>query len=574
MIVFKRITFKNFLSSGNAPVTINLNDHKTTLIHGVNGTGKSTVLDAICFALFNKPFRGINIPQLVNSSNKKGLLSEIEFEIGSNNYVVTRGIKPKVFDILVNGEPLKFQASNRDNQNYLEQNILKMNYKSFIQCVILGTSSYVPFMQLSSSARRDCIEDFLDIKVFSAMSLLAKDRLRGLKETLRECKGDMSNLEYKIDLQKDRITEIEQQSVNDVEELQSLIESYKTEVDVLNKDIKKLQAKDTQLMNSVNELMNSSPKKMHQQYNEVIIKMKSKLETINKEGEFFKNNHECPSCSQVISNDIKETVLAEKTEESKKYSLAVVQAQSKLEEFGQILSKVQELETKIQVIHNQVHIKQAEMNSHNKNIMSYETKLVNITTDSSTLDKERGKVEALEEQMSDLVSTHNEFLGLINEHEIIVNLLKDSGIKTQIVRKYLPVMNKLIRKYLTDLDFPIHFTLDEEFSETVSSPMYQDFSYGSFSEGQKSRIDLSLLLTWREIGKLKNSVSVNLLILDEVFSSSLDQTGKELLFALLKFGMDDTQKILVVDHTLDAAFKEKFDHSIEVSKVGGFSKYS
>ena len=574
MIVFEQISFKNFLSVGNNPVTIQLNQNKTTLIYGTNGSGKSTLLDAICYALFNKPFRPINLPQLVNSSNKKDLFVEIQFRIGKTEYVVARGMKPKRFMIFRDGEELQAQAADKDNQKYLEQNILKMNLKTFIQVVILGSSNYVPFMQLNASARRDCIEDFLDIKVFSTMSLLAKDRLRTLKDGLRECKGDMSNLEYKLDLQKDRITEIEQQSVNNVEELKLQIQTHKKEVDQINRDIAELQSRDSVLMNSVNELMNSSPKQMHQQYNEVIIKMKGRLETINKEGEFFKNNHECPSCSQVIGDDIKETILTQKTEESKKYSLAVIQAQTKLEEFNKILTEVQELETKIQVIHNQIHIKQLEIQSHNKTIVSYETKLVNITTDSSALDRERGKVEALEEQMSDLTTRHNEFLDLIHEHEIIVNLLKDSGIKTQIVRKYLPVMNKSIRKYLTALEFPILFQLDEEFNETVASPAYQDFSYASFSEGQKSRIDLALMFTWREIGKLKNSVSTNILILDEVFSSSLDETGKENLLALLRYGMDDSQKVLVVDHTLSDAFKEKFDNSIEVTKLKGFSQYN
>ncbi len=313
---------------------------------------------------------------------------------------------------------------------------------------------------------------------------------------------------------------------------------------------------------------------MYNQYNEVIIKMKSKLDTINKEGEFFKNNHECPSCSKVIDQTIKDTILSQKTEESKKYSMAVIQAQTKLEDYTKILEEVQGLESKIQTIHNQVHSKQVEVASHNKSIVTYETKLVNITSDSSTLDREKGKIEALEEQMSDLQKKHDTHLNQIDEHEVIVSLLKDSGIKTLIVRKYLPVMNKFIRKYLTDLDYPIFFKLDEEFNESISSPLYQNYSYSSFSEGQKARIDLALMFTWREIGKLKNSVSTNILILDEVFSSSLDEVGKENLMSLLRYGLDDQQRILVVDHTLSQSFKEKFEQNIEVKKVKGFSSYN
>lgn len=574
MILFKRIIFRNFLSAGDRPVSIDLDDNKTTLIHGVNGSGKSTVLDAICYVLFNKPFRKINLPQLINTQNSKGLLTEVDFSIGKVNYTVSRGMKPKVFTITRDGKELESQAADRDNQKYLENIILKMNYKTFTQVVILGSSNFVPFMQLSGAGRRECVEDFLDIKVFSTMSILAKERLRGLKDAFRTVKGDISNLEYKIDLQKDRITEIEEHDANNVDELKGQIQSHMDEVQQLNEEIDKLQFRDLMLMASVNELLQSSPKEMHNQYHEVIIKMKSKLDSINKEGEFFKNNHECPSCSQVIDETIKNTILTQKIKESKKYSMAVIQAQSKLEDFNKILEEIQGLEIKIQDIHNQVNSKQVEVTSHNKSILTYETKLVNITSDSSALDREKGKIEVLEEQMSDLQKRNDSFINQIDEHEVIVSLLKDSGIKTLIVRKYLPVMNKFIRKYLSDLDYPIFFKLDEEFNESISSPLYQSYSYSSFSEGQKARIDLALMFTWREIGKLKNSVSTNILILDEVFSSSLDEVGKENLLSLLRYGLDDNQRIIVVDHTLSQSFKEKFDKNIEVKKLKGFSSYN
>jgi DNA repair exonuclease SbcCD ATPase subunit len=573
VITFTKLTFKNFLSSGNTPVSINLNQDKTTLIYGTNGSGKSTILDAICYALFNKPFRSINIPQLINSSNKKDLFVEIEFQIGKTQYLVARGQKPKRFKIYRDGEEIDAKAADKDNQAYLEQTILKMNLKTFIQVVILGSSNYMPFMQLNAAARRDCIEDFLDIKVFSTMSMLAKERLRTHKDSLRECRGDISNLEYKIDLQKDRIADIEQQYLANAEELTESIESFKVSKQELLNEIALLQTKDEELMTQVNQHLSLKPTVMYNQYNEVIIKMKSKLESINKEGEFFKNNHECPSCSQVITEETKQTILTEKVEESKKYSIAIIQAQKNLEEFDVILKKVRELETHIQTNQQEIQLKQLSITNVDESIFRQENKLIKTTLDSTVLDREKAKIETLEQELSVLVARQDELVNLIHEHDIVVNLLKDSGIKKQIVRKYLPVMNKSIRKYLTALDFPILFQLDEEFGESVASPAYQDFSYASFSEGQKSRIDLSLMFTWREIGKLKNSVSTNLLILDEVFSSSLDETGKENLLALLRYGMDDNQNIVVVDHTLSDAFKEKFDNSIEVSKVKGFSTY-
>lgn len=574
MIIFKSISFQNFLSTGNSPVTINLNQHKTTLVHGVNGTGKSTCLDAICYALFNRPFRSVNLPQLINSSNKKGLLTVIEFSIGKDEYVIRRGMKPKVFEIILNGKPLVAKASDRENQQLLEQNILKMTFRSFSQVVILGSGNYQPFMAMNTSARRDCVEDFLDIKVFSTMSVLAKERLRGLKDQLNETKGDVSNLEYKIELQRDRIQELNDRSASDIDDLNQEINSCRESKAKHEMNIVTLQDQDSKIIEQVRCLMANSPKKKAQEFNNVIVKLDSKLERLKKDLDFYTTHDQCPTCTQTIDPLLKNDVHDKTVSESKKILEARNQASARHEELKTILDQILEKEEEAFKIQQDVSKQQVIVDSLQKQIIEKENKIVSISTQTSNIDKERGKLSALEEQMVELKKKNDNLVKELYDHELVVGLLKDSGIKTQVVRKYLPVMNKLIRKYMTSLDFPIHFMLDEEFTETVSSPMYQDFSYGSFSEGQKSRIDLSLLLTWREIGKLKNSVSVNLLILDEVFSSSLDQAGKELLFALLKFGMEDSQKVLVVDHTLDAYFKEKFDHSIEVSKVKGFSKYT
>ena len=573
MIVFKKITYKNFLSSGNSPVTINLNDHKTTLIHGVNGSGKSTVLDAICYALFNKPFRNINLPQLVNSSNKKDLLTEIEFSIGNDTYVIQRGMKPKKFTIALNGEPFEAKASDRDNQQLLEQNILRMSMKSFIQVVILGSGNYQPFMQMNTNARRDCVEDFLDIKVFSTMSVLAKERLRGLKDKILEIRNEIETVEYKIDLQTDRIQELTERSASDIDGLRKEIEDCKFTKNLQEKNILDLQKIDSNILDQVHQLMSGGPKKKAQEFNNVIVKLDSKLERLKKELDFFNNNNECPTCTQTIDPLLKIEVHDKTVNESKKIMDAREMASSKHKELKDTLEEILKKEEEAFKIQQDISKCQVLVDTLQNQITEKEAKIVSISTQTSSIDKEIGKLSVLEDNLKDLKKKREKVLGEQRDHETVVGLLKDSGIKTQIVRKYLPVMNKLIRKYMTSLDFPIHFTLNDEFNETVSSPMYQNFSYASFSEGQKSRIDLSLLLTWREIGKLKNSVSVNLLILDEVFSSSLDQSGKELLFALLKYGMEDTQKVLVVDHTLDAQFKEKFDHCVEVQKHKGFSRY-
>ena len=572
MIVFDRLTFQNFLSVGNNPVTINLNDHNTTLIHGTNGSGKSLLLDALCYVLFNKPFRNINLPQLINSSNKKGLLTEVEFTIGNAKFTVARGMKPRVFQIFKDGELLDAKAADKDNQKYLEQNILKMNLKTFIQVVILGSSCYVPFMQLNSTSRRECVEDFLDIKVFSTMSVLAKERLRGLKDRMQEVRGDISNLEYKIDLQRDRVDELRERSASDINELNDEINECKRMKEENDQKIVQLQIEDATILEEVRNLMVNSPKKKANEFNNVIVKLDSKLERLKKDLDFYNKHDECPTCTQTINSELKESVLSNTLEESKKIIDARNQASQKHSDLKVILDQILEKEEEAYKIQAEVSQNQIRNDALQKQIIAKENKIVSISTGTSNIDKEIGKLSALQEQLEDLKKKNDSMVSEIHDHDIVVNLLKDSGIKTQIVRKYLPVINRSIRSHLTDLEFPVLFTLDEEFNETVSSPLHQDFSYGSFSEGQKSRIDLSLLFTWREVGKLKNSVSTNLLILDEVFSSSLDDVGKQNLLALIRYGMPNTNTI-VIDHTLSAEFKEKFDNQIEVSKCKGFSKY-
>ena len=573
MIVFESLTFQNFLSVGNNPVTIQLNQHKTTLIHGSNGSGKSLMLDALCYVLFNKPFRNINIPQLINSSNKKGLLAEVTFSIGKTEFVVARGMKPKVFEIYRDGELLDAKAADKDNQKYLEQNILKMNLKTFIQVVILGSGNYMPFMQLNSTARRDCVEDFLDIKVFSTMSVLAKERLRGLKDRMQEVKGDISNLEYKLELQEDRVQELRDRSASDIDELHREIDDCKRMKEENEAKIIKLQIEDSNILEEVRKLMVNSPKKKASEFNNVIVKLDSKLERLKKDLDFYANNDECPTCTQTIDTVLKESVRSKTLDESKKIISARDQATVKHTDLKKVLDDILVKEEQAYKLQQEVSQNQIRNDALHKQIVAKENKITSISSGTSNIDKEIGKLSALQEQLQELKKKSDHLVSQLHDHDIVVSLLKDSGIKTQVVRKYLPVINRSIRTHLTDLEFPVLFTLDEEFNETVASPLHQDFSYGSFSEGQKSRIDLSLLFTWREVGKLKNSVSTNLLILDEVFSSSLDDVGKQNLLAMIRYGLTDTNT-LVIDHTLSGEFREKFDNQIEVSKVKGFSRYA
>ena len=573
MILFKKLTFQNFLSVGNKPVSIKLNTHKTTLIHGTNGSGKSTILDALTYALFNKPFRKINLPQLVNTQNKKGLLVEVEFSIGKVKYIVRRGTKPKVFEILKNGEPLMAKAADKDNQTHLEQNILKLTYKSFCQIVILGSSNFIPFMQLPSVGRRECVEDFLDIKVFSAMAIIAKERLRGLKDRHSDLEGDIGNLNYKCDLQRDRVREIEMQSNTNIQELERVIDNRQRRISNLESVVSRCQ-RDAKGIAEIAQLeLKGNPQKKQKELNNILVKFKTKIDKLQKDCDFFTDHTSCPTCSQEIGPELTEDITTKNKTEMGQLADAYDQALSQMSECEDTMRVVKGRQKHIESLQNSIMKYQTEIDSHQLEIGRLNKKLRDMQGDTSSIDKEMGKVELMEEELKELRNKVFQLQETIVEHETVANMLKDNGIKTQIVKKYLPVMNKCIRRYLTDLDFPIHFVLDNEFNESVSSPLHQNFSYASFSEGQKARIDLALMFTWREIGKLKNSVTTNLLVLDEVFSSSLDETGKELLMALLRYGLSDDQNIIVVDHTLSGTFKDKFQRNIEVQRLKGFSHY-
>ena len=572
MIIFKRLTFCNFLSVGNTPVSVDLDKCKTTLIHGTNGSGKSTILDALTYSLFGKSFRGVNLGQLINTQNKKGLLVECEFKIGKNDYIVRRGQKPKVFETYKNGEIIDSKAADKDNQAYLESHILKLSYKSFTQIVILGSSNFVPFMQLNSAGRRECVEDFLDIGVFSTMSVMARERLRGLKDQLHSHRGDISNLEYKIDIQDDRITELQGNNEDLIKGLKEEIAESETQVELCEGKLAKELSMEEKLFGVIKSRKEGDPVNKSNQLNTVIIKLNNKIERLKKEHKFF-DNEECPTCHQGIEFALKTAHQGQISKDIDECAAAVEQATKQLRMLNLTLDEIEKRQNEISDIQQTTFQLNTQIKSHRQTIATRLAQISKIETDTSSVDKEEGKLELMLEEMRDMKEKEAEMLADIESHQIVADLLKDSGIKTQVVKKYLPAMNKFIRHYLGELDFPIHFQLDSEFNEQVHSPMHQDFSYQSFSEGQKGRIDLSLMLTWREIGRLKNSVSTNLLILDEVFSSSLDDIGKECLLTLLRYKLPDNQRVLVVDHTLSDSFKEKFDHSVEVTRTNGFSHY-
>lgn len=572
MIIFKKLTYANFLGVGNHPVSIELNKTKTTLIHGANGSGKSTILDALCYALYGKPFRGINIPQLINSQNNKGMEVSIEFSIGPVEYAVYRGLKPRMFEITKNGEVLDAKAADKDNQAFLEQNILKLSYRSFTQIVILGSSSYVPFMQLPAAGRRDCVEDFLDIKVFSTMAVLAKDRFRSLKEQCSNTQRDIATVEYKLDLQNDRIKEIQSQTLDRINEITEKINDYSLERSVVDNNIQDLLDKEKKLSSKLKEIAKKNPRAKILECSSLISSFETKILTRQKTIEFYSNNDKCYTCHQEIQADAKESHICESQKDIDTYLEAKDQLTVIVSEQNKLTERIDELREEINEYQREISVNQQRIQTLSKLINECHGEINKIESNSTSLDKEMGKKEVFEEDRNNLKSKLEQLNQEVTNHEIVLSLLKDSGIKSQIVKKYLPIMNKFIGKYMSELDFPIHFELDSEFKETCKSPLYQDFSYDSFSEGQKSRIDLSLMFTWREIGRLKNSVSCNLLILDEVFSSSLDETGKDNLLRLLRFDLENIN-VVVVDHTLNETFKEKFDRSIEVKQIKGFSYY-
>ena len=569
MILFKRIAYRNFLSSGNQPTEIKFTDTQTTLIVGANGSGKSTMLDALCFGLFNKAFRKITKGQLVNSTNEKECFVEIDFCIGTKEYKIKRGIKPNIFEIWVDGVLQNQAASSADQQKQLEDSILKLNYKSFTQIVILGSASFVPFMQLSTAHRREVVEDLLDIKIFSAMNAVIKDKIKNTNDKIKELSLKQSMTEEKVEMQKEFIESVEKSGKENIEKKKDKITSIATYIDQLTaENVQKVEEVSNTLQPQIENLLDAS-KKLKQLSN-LKGKISEKVSSITEQHKFFNNNSVCPTCTQTIEEEFRLNKVSESETKAKELQQgynelkeAIQQEEKREREFNVVSKEISSLNNEIS--NNNVKISQL-----NKQSKDLDQEIQDITNKIKNRNTERKVLIELEKTL-DLIQTEKaKNKEDVSYFDFAHSLMKDGGIKGKIIKKYLPLMNQQINKYLQMMDFYINFTLDEEFNEKIKSPIHEDFTYESFSEGEKMRINLAILFTWREIARMKNSVNTNLLILDEVFDSSLDFMGTDYFTKIIKYVIKDTN-IFVISHKTDELI-DKFDKIIKFDKIKGFSK--
>jgi len=569
MIVFKQISYRNFLSSGNQPTQIKFTDTQTTLIVGANGSGKSTMLDALCFGLFNKAFRKITKGQLVNSTNEKECLVEIEFCIGTKEYKIKRGIKPNIFEIWIDGVLQNQAAASTDQQKQLEDNILKLNYKSFTQIVILGSASFVPFMQLSTANRREVVEDLLDIKIFSAMNAVIKDRIKNTNDKIKELSLKQSMTEEKVEMQKEFIESVEKSGKENIEKKKDKITSITTYIDQLTAENgQKVSVVSETLQPQLEDLLDAS-KKLKKLSN-LKGKISEKVSSITEQHKFFNNNSVCPTCTQTIEEEFRLNKVSESETKAKELQQgynelkeAIQQEEKREREFNVVSKQINSLNNEIS--NNNVKISQL-----NKQSRDLGQEIQDIANKIKNRNVEREALTELEQSLNLIEIEKANEKENITYYDFANFLMKDGGIKSKIIKQYLPLMNKQINKYLQMMDFYINFTLDEEFKENIKSPIHENFTYESFSEGEKMRINLAILFTWREIARMKNSVNTNLLILDEVFDSSLDFMGTDYFTRIIKYVIKDTN-IFVISHKTDELI-DKFDRVIKFDKVKGFSK--
>ena len=568
MIRFHNVRWQNFLSSGNAWTEIELDRSPNTLVIGENGAGKSTMLDALCFSLFGRPFRKINIPQLVNSVNQKGLQCEVNFTIGSSKYQVIRGEKPKKFEIYKDGNLLNQVASRREYQTHLEQNILKLNYNSFTQIVILGSSTFVPFMQLPAHLRRDIIEDLLDIKIFTTMNALLNERLADNKLKVTDVKNALLVEDEKLNVHENYIHEIETKNRERIANLMSEIEKSESSISRLEISIESSNTKIKELQDSITD--EESVHKKLQDILKIESKFDDKTKKHNREIKFFQDNDHCPTCDQDIDAIIKNAKIEQGKYKVQEVAAALDKLQAELDKENQRLLDIGEVNKEIQEYLTKVTDDNNQISSLNQYIKQIRGSIDTEVSDGADLKTENKKLKDMKKAITALEKKRKEH---INEKELLdvaYEMLRDKGIKTQIVRQYIPVMNKLVNKYLAAMEFFVSFELDENFEETIKSRHRDKFSYSSFSEGEKMRIDLSLLLTWRSIAKMKNSTNTNLLILDEVFDASLDSNGCDEFLKLLNELGQDTN-IFVISHKGDI-LQDKFRSVIRFEKHKNFSR--
>ena len=568
MINFKTVRWKNFLSTGNTFTEIQLDRNPTTLIIGENGAGKSTILDALCFGLFGKPFRTISKNQLVNSVNDGSTMVEVEFSIASRNYKVIRGIKPNKFEIHLNGEMLNQEANVRDYQKILEQQILKLNYRSFTQVVILGSSTFVPFMQLKSAHRREVVEEILDIQIFSIMNLLLKQNIKSLQDEIKEIDYNFNLITEKISLQENHIDDLKKNKDKIIEQKTKSIETNTLEVQNKIVEQNKIVVQNNALADNISDATTMETQKNELQGIRSTIKEKHK--THSKTMKFFQKYTECPTCQQEIDKVFKSKMIEDKKQSIQELEDGLQKLDIKFSKLTDRLHKIHE--TNEQIRNNQVRL--AEINSSIIQLEKFNTKL---QTEIESFKKEiinDSDIEKLDTLKNDCESIETQRKSLKEENaytDAARVILQDTGIKTKIIKQYLPVMNTLINKYLNSMDFYVNFTLDESFNETIKSRHRDDSNYASFSEGEKMRIDLALLFTWRAIAKMKNSVNTNLLILDEIFDSSLDGNGTDEFLKILNTLEDEN--VFVISHKQDTLV-DRFRSTIKFEKVRNFSHVS
>ena len=569
MILFENIRWKNLLSTGNQFTEINLTDNPTTLIIGTNGAGKSTILDALCFSLFGKPYRKINKSQLINSTNEKDCVVEVELSISNTNWKIIRGIKPNIFEIWKNGSPLNQFSSAVDQQKWLEKNVIKMDFRSFTQIVILGSSSFIPFMQLTSSHRRDVIENLLDISIFSSMNTIIKEKIKSIREELKIYELKKSSLTDKVKMQREFIEELDFRGNENIKEKKDRIGCLLNEENNLMNAFEGINEKLKSLEKNL-EKHSGATEKLRTLVN-LKGKISTKVSTIAKEYKFFTQNTVCPTCNQ----DIEESFRINRIEDAKNTEKEL---QSGLKELEDAIKNEEDrerlflsLSKEITNLTHDISKNNTKISGCQRQVRDLESEIQRIADQIANRSIENEKLDNLKSNLREIceeITSHKE---LIEYYNFSYSLLKDSGVKSKIIKKYIPLINQQVNRYLQLMDFYINFNLDEEFNETVQSPIHEDFSYASFSEGEKMRIDLALLFTWREVARMKNSVNTNLLIMDEVFDSSLDGLGTDEFLKIIRFVIRDAN-VFIISHK--ESLHDKFESVLKFEKVRGFSSLS
>ena len=568
MLTFTQVRYKNILSTGNSWTTIELNRNKSTLIVGENGAGKSTILDAISFALYGKAFRKINKPQLMNSINQRDLSVEVYFSSNSNEFIIKRGMKPNVFEIWKNGELLNQDASARDYQAYLEENILKMNYKSFGQVVVLGSSTFVPFMQLPAFHRREVIEDLLDIQIFSTMGNL-------LKEKVNVNKAELVDVKYQIDIMKNKIESAKEhnESIRRLkeDEVSRVKQKMREQIEFIESEENRSEELDEQITAMIGTISDKAEmKSKHEQFKTLKSDLNSKIATLHRDVKFYHAHDNCPTCRQGIEHDFKVSTISEKSGKISEIENATIVLDGKIEK---VVSRIDEISS----VETELHKLNLARTEHTANIRIAKSTLVGLKKELDEAEKDVGEIDTtkITEFKEELRSYTDKQKTLSEDKEtlaVVGSMLKDGGIKTRIIKQYVPIMNKLINKYLSAMEFFVDFQLDENFNEKILSRFRDEFSYASFSEGEKLRIDLALMFTWRAVSKLRNSVTTNLLIMDEVLDGSLDQAGTDEFLKIVNEITADSN-VFIISHKGDS-LHDKFDHVIKFEKKKNFSQVS